>query len=394
MPSSALRLNSSILATAVELGQKFALTAAEYDAAARFPAENIAELHRRGILAAAVPPPFGTSVSLVEALHVVSEIAKGEPSTALVLALQYLFHRQLAGLPPDAKAWPLRARIARSTVEDGGLVNVLRVEHDLGTPVRGGLPATIARRAPGGWRVSGSKIYSTGAGHLAWNAVWARSDDADPLVGVWVAPRGAPGLGVIENWNHLGMRASASHEVTFDDVFVPNDHVLDVRTQAEWAGVDQTGSPWGLLLFAAIYDGVAQAARDWFVDFLKRRKPTNLGAPLATVPRLQEALGKIDQLLYVNRTLLHATAAAVDRGEAPSAVERLLLKSTVANNAISAVEKALSLTGNHGLSYNNPLQRYYRDVLCSRIHSPQDDTVLINAGLAALQAAPLRAAAE
>lgn len=394
MTSPDFQPNPSILATAAELAQKFAQTAADYDATATFPAENIAELRRRGILAAAVPPPFGTSVSLVEALQVVSDIAKGEPSTALVLALQYLFHRPLAGLSPEAKSWPLRARIARSAVEDGGLVNVLRVEHELGTPVRGGLPATIARRAPGGWRLSGSKIYSTGAGHLAFNAVWARSDDAEPLVGVWVAPRGAPGLGVIENWNHLGMRASVSHEVTFDNVFVPDDHVLDVRTQAEWAGVDQTGSPWGMLLFAAIYDGVAQAARDWFVDFLKRRKPTNLGATLATVPRLQEALGKIDQLLYVNRTLLHATAAAVDRGEAPPAVERLLLKYTVANNSIAAVEKALSLTGNHGLSYNNPLQRHYRDVLCSRIHSPQDDTVLTSAGVAALQAAPLRAAAE
>jgi alkylation response protein AidB-like acyl-CoA dehydrogenase len=386
--------NPAILETASELGARFAETAAELDASATFPSENIAELHRRGLLAAAVPPPFGTSVSLVEAVHVVEKIGKGEPSTALVLALQYLFHRPLAELSPESKSWPLRARIARSAVEQGGLINVLRVEHDLGTPVRGGLPATIARRAPGGWSISGSKIYSTGAGHLAWNAVWARSDDPDPLVGAWIVPGGTPGLGVVESWNHLGLRASASHEVTFDDVFVPDDHALDVRTQSQWSEVDATGSPWGLVLFAAIYNGVALAARDWFVDFLRRRKPTNLGAPLATVPRLQQVVGEIDQLLYVNRTLLQSAARAIDRNEAPSPVERTFIKYTVANNSIAAVEKALSSAGNHGLSYDNPLQRHFRDVLCSRIHSPQNDTVLVNAGRSALQAAPTRASAE
>lgn len=385
MPSLKIEPNPNILETASELARRFAATAADYDETARFPAENIAELHRNGLFAAVAPPPFGTSVSLVEAVRVVGEIAKGEPNTALVLALQYLFHRPLADLTPEAPSWALRARIAQSAVDEAALINVLRVEHDLGTPVRGGLPATIARRAPGGWRITGSKIYSTGAGHLAWNAVWARSDDDDPLVGVWIVPRGTPGLGVVENWNHLGMRASASHEVTFDNVFVPDDHALDVRKPAEWESADGIGSAWTFVLFAAIYDGVARSARDWFIDFLKRRKPTNLGAPLSTVPRLQEAVGQIEQLLYVNRALLHSAAAAVDRGEPPTPTELSFVKYTVADNSIAAVEKALSLTGNHGLSYSNPLQRHYRDVLCSRIHSPQNDTVLVNAGVAALR---------
>ncbi|MDI7054421.1 acyl-CoA dehydrogenase family protein, partial [Pseudomonas aeruginosa] len=61
-----------------------------------------------------------------------------------------------------------------------------------------------------------------------------------------------------------------------------------------------------------------------------------------------------------------------------------LLKVAVIDNALAVVEKALELSGNHGLSRHNPLQRHYRDVLCGRVHTPQKDSVWIAAGRAAL----------
>ena len=54
------------------------------------------------------------------------------------------------------------------------------------------------------------------------------------------------------------------------------------------------------------------------------------------------------------------------------------------NNAVAVVEDALSLAGNHGLSRTNPLERHYRDVLCGRVHTPQDDATRIIAGRLAL----------
>jgi alkylation response protein AidB-like acyl-CoA dehydrogenase len=57
--------------------------------------------------------------------------------------------------------------------------------------------------------------------------------------------------------------------------------------------------------------------------------------------------------------------------------------------AIAAVEQAVALVGNNGLTYANPLQRHHRDVLCARVHTPQDDTVLLTAGRAALARRPL-----
>jgi alkylation response protein AidB-like acyl-CoA dehydrogenase len=80
--------------------------------------------------------------------------------------------------------------------------------------------------------------------------------------------------------------------------------------------------------------------------------------------------------------LIETAAVRSDAGEALSAVEANNIKYIATGNAIRAVEIGLELTGNPGLSRKNPLERHYRDVLCSRIHSPQDDTILVAAGLA------------
>ena len=63
-----------------------------------------------------------------------------------------------------------------------------------------------------------------------------------------------------------------------------------------------------------------------------------------------------------------------------SAIEANLAKVTITDNAIQAVNIALELTGNHGLSRQNPLERHYRNVLCGRVHTPQSDSAWLAAG--------------
>ena len=272
--------------------------------------------------------------------------------------------------------------MARETVEGVALVNALRVEPELGSPARGGLPATIARRTETGWRLCGRKIYSTGAPILKWYAVWARTDEAETRVGLFLVPAGLPGTRIVETWDHLGLRASGSHDVIFEDVVFPLDHEIDVRLPDEWRTPDFTQATVGAIFISAIYDGVARAARDWLVGFLKERVPANLGAPLASLPRAQEVLGGIEARLAVNARLIGSFADDFDDNLPLSAIESNIVKLTVTNNAVAVVEDALSLTGNHGLSRTNPLQRHYRDALCGRVHTPQDDTTRISAGRA------------
>lgn len=362
-----------------KLTRDFAATAAQHDRAGTFPFENFAALRAHNLLALTAPRRLGGfEADLPTTLKVISAVARGEPATALVLLMQYLTHASL-----DARGWSehLRQRVVRDAVEDGALINSLRVEPDLGTPARGGLPATLARRTPEGWRISGRKIYSTGSPALTWMIVWACTDDAEPRVGGWLVRADAPGVRIEETWDHMGLRASGSHDVVFEDVLTPHDHALDPQPAKAPAPYPAAFAAWSAVLTSAIYDSVARAARDWVVGWLIERKPANLGASLSTLPRFQEAVGVIDSLLLVNRTLLDAGA----RGEL-SGVETSQLKHVVTQNAILAVEKAIEITGNPGLTRHNPLERHYRDVLCGRIHTPQSDVVLTSAGKAAFAA--------
>jgi alkylation response protein AidB-like acyl-CoA dehydrogenase len=181
------------------------------------------------------------------------------------------------------------------------------------------------------------------------------------------------------------MRATGSHDVILDKVGVPWDHAVDLRRPKEWLSPDPAQVGWSALLVAALYDGIARAARDWLVGFLQNRKPANLGAALATLPRMQEAVGGIETLLAANTRLLRSAAFDVDVGRPPAPSESGMLKSIVTNNAIAAVGVALELTGNHGVNRRNALERHHRDVVCARIHTPQDDSVRLAAGRLALQ---------
>jgi alkylation response protein AidB-like acyl-CoA dehydrogenase len=365
------------------LTTRLAETAEAYDRSAEFPAANFKILAEQGLVGLTVSPQFGGGgAGLVDSLRVLGAVAKGEPSTALILFMTYGYHAQ----PTRAQSWPsaIYERLAREAVAGDGLIGGLRVEPELGTPVRGGLPKTVARRTADGWALSGSKIYSTGSTGLSWYVVWAKTDEPEPRVGNFLVATDAPGITILPAWDHLGMRATVSHEVVFDETPIPLDHAVDVRAPAEWAPKpsDTAFGLWNALAISTIYDGVAQAARDWLRDYLKERTPSNLGAALATLPRVQEKFGEVDALLYANRVLIETAAAQADAGDPPSATDANIIKYIATGNAIRAVEIGLDLTGNPGLSRKNPLERHYRDVLCSRIHSPQNDMILVAAGRA------------
>jgi len=398
-PIEAVRKLQSIDADLLaRLSSQFAATAADFDLSGAFPHENFDALRAAGLVALVAPVEYGGGgASLGTARRVISAVARGEPATALILTMTWLQHQ---GVGRADSRWPahLRERVARDAVSRGALINALRVEPALGSPARGGLPATTARREGTGadaiWKLNGHKLYTTGIEGLDWLSVWGRTDDAiDPRVGVFLVPRDAPGVRVIASWDHLGLRASGSHEVVFEDVEIPLDHAVDLRAPADWApdagsqtdiDAHATQQAWMIVLLGSLYDAVAQAARDWLVHFLNYRAPGNLGAALSTLPRMQEAVGEIEALLRTNRVLLDDAAATVDAGHAQAAADSGLVKYTVTNNAIRAVEIALQLSGNHGLTRHNPLERHYRDVLCSRIHTPQNDAILAAAGKRAI----------
>ena len=311
--------------------------------------------------------------------------------------MTYLQHHALTR--GDSR-WPphLRERVTRDAVERGALINALRVEPALGSPARGGLPATVARRDGEGWKIDGHKLYTTGIEGLAWLAVWARTDEAVPRTGVFLVPRDAPGVRVIARLGPSGparlgqprggVRERRHRRSTMRSTCArrPTGRPTPAGLRPNRIDAHATQQAWMTVLLGSLYDAVATAARDWLAGFLNQRAPGSLGAPLASLPRVQEHVGEIEALLRTNRVLLDDATAAVDGGHAQPAADSGLLKYTVTGNAVRVVELALQLSGNHGLTRHNPLERHYRDVLCSRIHTPQNDAILVAAGKRALLA--------
>lgn len=375
--------DAELIARAEALAPAIASRAAEHDRDASFGFENFQDLFEAGLVSLTVPRPLGGhGAGARTTSRVLSVIAKADPSTALVLAMHLIQHFVMARNQEYPPA--LARKLARESVETGALINTLRVEPALGSPSRGGLPETTARRSETGWHLSGHKIYSTGAPILTWYSVWARTDEDTPRLGLFLVPAGLPGIRIVKTWDHLGLRASGSHDVIFSDVVIPLDYEITLRQPQEWRVPDPVQGIAHAVFVGAIYDGIARAARDWIVTFLTTRTPSSLGAPLATLPRAQEALGGIEAKLQVNARLIASVARDFDEGIITPASEANVVKLTVTNNAVAVVEEALSLSSNHGLSRTNPLERHYRDVLCGRVHTPQDDATKVAAGRIAL----------
>jgi alkylation response protein AidB-like acyl-CoA dehydrogenase len=379
-------------AAARDVTVELARRADEHDRDGSFPFEAIERIWRSGLANLTLPASLGGVGSELEtAAEAVSIVAAGDASAALVLVM-HLAHIPLLALPGTGCPERVRRAFVESTLAGPALANALRVEPELGTPARGGIPATRAVRVADGYAISGRKIFSTGAPGLRWLLVWGATADDDPegvRIGWFVVPGDAPGVSIEQSWDHLGMRASGSHDIVLDDVRIPLDHAFALAPpgNAPASGRDAATVGAMLVLLLSVYLGVAEAARAWLVSYLHERVPANLGAPLATLPRFQSAVGEIDARLTASRRLLTGLARELDAGgerAARAGHDAPLVKTTVTRELIDAVQDAVALVGNAGLTRHHPLQRHLRDVLCSRVHTPQDDAVLLATGRAAL----------
>lgn len=371
------RGREAVLDAVRELRPRLAELAVVNDQRAELPAESLALLHAAGALTATIAPRHGgAGLGHVGVHELLVEIGGSDPAAALIVAMTLALHQREAAEPSlDAGFY---AELVAESFARPTLVNALQVEPALGTPSRGGVPATRAVRTAAGWAVTGHKIYSTGAPGLRWMFVLAATDEPEPRVGTFVVDGGGPGVEVRPTWSALGMRATVSHDVLLEAAPVPDTLVTGLRPAGRHGGGPPGAGPGTAV--PSIYLGVAHAARDWFVAFLRERVPANLGHPLIELPRFEAALGEIELDLLGAGELLRAVARRADAGEAVPRDLAWAAKTHATRAAVRSVETTIALIGNPGLSTQNPLARHLRDVLSARAHFPQEDTVLTALG--------------
>lgn len=353
-----------------EVTNKLAAGAPAADASGAFPWVGIEAVHAAGLLESTVATRFGgKGASVADVGRILAALGRGDPSVALISAMTIFTHLGQAA----TDRWP--ESLYRRLIEDARdrpiLLNAARVEPDLGSPARGGLPDTLARRTATGWAISGRKRFVTGALGLTHFLVWARTDETPQRVGTFIVPSKLSGIKVIENWKSLGMRASGSHDVGFKDVEVPLEDVLDL-VDVTIGTQDNRAHAAANVALTAIYLGAAEAASEAFIRFAHERVPANLGVPVARTDRFISAAGEIDLLVGGARQILfNALDHSLDEPE--NLIRARLL---AARNIRDAVQLAVRTLGNPGLNGDLGIERHFRDIQSVLIHAPQEDTAV------------------
>lgn len=383
----------AVAALAQELAAEIAGTAAAFDASGEFPFQHFDILRRRGALKLTIPRSLGGhGLTLYQLLLFQERLAQGSGATALALG----WHLMAFGYLSFELQWPkpVFEKLCRDVVEQGHLINILITERDAGNLLRGAQPTTTARRTPEGYVIRGRKAFCSAAPALDQMIIYAFIEEENRTA-EFLVPRSAR-LRTIENWNSLGMRATASHDIEFDDVLVPFDARLN-DIIPEKSGSFTIGSRAFGLQIAAVYLGIATAARDFIVGFADGRHSASLGSSILDAPQVQLKLGEVELLLGASKTLLYGLAERWERYadiRHRLADEVAITKTTVTQNAVRVLELAMEMAGGHALSRDYPLERYFRDVQCGLHNPPQNDMVISNLARQATQRQRARNAAE
>jgi alkylation response protein AidB-like acyl-CoA dehydrogenase len=375
---------AAILALADEAAALIGPRAEAHDRANAFPFDDIADLHRLGYLALTVPAEYGgRGADPLEVALAQERLGRASGPTALMVTM----HLALLGRLAANRVWPepIFAEVCRSVVARGALVNTINSEPGMGSPSRGGMPATTLTRQPdGGWLLEGRKSWGSLAPGLTWLSVLAAVVDgeAPPRRGNVLLPAGTPGLRIEETWDNLGMRATASHDVVLEGVRLPPDTPILADSSSAPAKV----GGWALL-GPAVFLGIAQAARDEAVAWARRRQPNGMDSPIAALQTVQHKAAQMEILLWQARAALFGTAEKwVAEPEARSGMdwELAAAKLTVSNHAVAVTDLALRTVGAASLSRALPLERFFRDARAGLFQPPMEDAALTLIGKRAL----------
>ena len=388
MPHVLTERQQRFVALADVLATRFAERAPVHDQNTTFPFENYRDLHESGYLRLVIPTEYGgEGADVLEMVLAQEHLARGDGATALATSMLV----QLIGRTAEEGDWPpaIFAQVCRTIAAEGGLINAVVTEPELGSISRGGTPATTATLTDGGWLINGHKIFVTGAPALRYfvTGVVLPPSEAAPQgeLANAVVTAGSPGLRIEQTWvGSLGLRTVGNDDVFFERVFVADDWLIGRRAigQAAPPGQRPATNAWPLVV-AAVYLGIGQAACDAACDYANGRVPPSLGKPIAELPHIQQLIGDIQISLDAARAVLYGAAhawVAYPDSRHTLVAQLAAAKYLATNAACSASEKALRVAGGFSLTRNLPLERYFRDARAGLFHPPQDDLALSQVG--------------
>ena len=332
----------------------------ELEHADRYPHEMVEQMREFGLFAATIPEEYGglglpasAYVRIVEAISRAWMSLTGVINTHLMVAelvRRYGTEEQRAHFLPRLAAAELRGGLALT-------------EPDCGTDLQA--VRTTATRADGVYLLNGTKMWITNAREGNCLAVLVKTDvGAEPRhrgMSLFIVPKDL-GYTVPRTLGKLGYKGIDTCEVVFDDVAVPEDHLLG---GVEGRGFHQAvgALELGRINIAARGVGVADAALSASLRYAQQRQ--TMGRPIVEHQAIALKLADMACRVESARLLVQRAAGAFDRGERCD-LEAGMAKLVASEAALENATEALRIHGAYGYSTEDHVERYYRDapLLC------------------------------
>ena len=339
--------------------------AAEWDEKSFFEPSIVRKLGDLGFLGMLVPEAYdGLGLDCLTYLIAIEEIAAADASTAVLMSVHNSLPTQMIlnyGTEQQKKEW------LRPMVRGDRLGCFALSEADAGSDAAS--LATQAVRDGDHWVLNGTKAWvSHGSDPNAVIVAMARTDTPDARRGrkgisAFIVTPDMAGFRVSKKENKLGLRASPTVQLSFDNMRVPADRLLGEEGQGFVYALESLEH--GRMGVAAQSIGIARAAVEASVAYAAERK--QFGKSINEFQAIQWKLADMATRVQAARALLHATAAMKDRGESPG-VYTAMCKLVASETAMWVTTQAVQVFGGYGYVKEYPVERLFRDAKVTEIY--------------------------
>ncbi|MDX1799991.1 MAG: acyl-CoA dehydrogenase family protein [Marinobacter sp.] len=339
--------------------------AARWDIDHVFPVDVIRDAGAMGFCGLYTPEDQGgMGLSRLDTSVIVEELASACPSTAAFITIHNMATWMVAMFGTES----VRATIAPRMASGEWLGSYCLTEPGAGSDA--GSLRTKAVREGEGYRITGSKVFISGAGDTQMLVVMARTgtqDSGAKGVSAFVLPADSSGIHYGKNEDKMGWHSQPTRQITFDNVYVPVANRLG--DEGDGFRIAMKGLDGGRLNIATCSLGGAQAALLRARDYMHER--SQFGQSLAGFQALQFKLADMATNLVAARQMVRLAAFRLDEGDAEASLHCAMAKRFATDACFEVCNEALQLHGGYGYIREYPLERYLRDL---RVHQILEGT--------------------
>jgi alkylation response protein AidB-like acyl-CoA dehydrogenase len=338
--------------------------AADLDREGRFPSDILAGLAELGLMGVNIPASLGgAEAGVVSYTLAMMEIARACASTAVTMAVTNMVGEVITQFGTEEQR---QTHVPRITSGEYSSAAFALSEPGAGSDAAG--MSTQAVRDGGDWILNGEKAWITSGAYAGVMVVWARTDSpaerrAAKGISAFLVEQGTPGMTVGKHEDKLGLRASNTVPLTFEDCRLPESALLGEEDQG--FRVAMMALDGGRIGIGAQSCGIAQAALDEAIDYAKDRKAFR--RPIASYQAIQWMIADSRTELDAAR-LLTWRAAQLKERQLPFSQEAAMAKVFASEAAGRICDRNVQIHGGYGYVRDFPAERHLRDVRVTRIY--------------------------